>query len=128
MVLDILDDKLKDNPKYRFIYSESELLNAIFGVDYQEFLSQPYNNMVKLIHIDPIYALKFNTRMLMSDIVYPDERIANYRLGVLLEDGIRKFKQRYDLSEYVGYDYESEDMTNPQSEQVKKLIKFLHNK
>lgn len=128
MVLDILDDKLKDNPKYRFIYSESELLNAIFGVDYQEFLSQPYNNMVKLIHIDPIYALKFDPRMLMSDIVYPNERIANYRLGVLLEDGIRKFKQRYDLSEYVGYDYESEDMTNPQSEQVKKLIKFLHNK
>ena len=65
---------------------------------------------------------------LPSCSVYPNERIANYRLGVLLEDGIRKFKQRYDLSEYVGYDYESEDMTNPQSEQVKKLIKFLHNK
>lgn len=128
MVLDILDEKLKDNPKYRFTYNDSQLLNAIFGVDYSEFLSQPYHNMVKLIHLDPIYALKFNSQKLIPEFKDPDERLINYRLGILLDDGIRRYKQRYDLGEYVGYDYEQEDMTNPKNEQVKKLIKYLHHK
>ena len=126
--LDTLDTKLNDDPKYRFTYEPNGLLDAVFGVDYVEFLSQPYHNMKKLIGIDPIYALKLNKRKLMPDIICPDERIINYRLGTLLEDGIRKYKERYDLGEYIGYDYEGEDMTNPQNEQVKKLIKYLHNK
>lgn len=128
MAIDLLDEKLKDNPKYRFTYAKSELLDTIFGVDYQEFLSQPSYNMVKLIHIDPIYALKFDPRKLMPELINPDEKIMSYRLGMLLEEGIRRYKQRFDLSEYIGYDYEHEDMTNPQNEQVKKLIKYLHTK
>ena len=128
MTLDILDEKLKDNPKYRFTYNDSELLDAIFGVKYDEFISQPYHNMVKLIHLDPIYALKFNYQDLIPEFKDPDERLINYRLGILLAEGIRRYKQRYDLGEYIGYDYEQEDMTNPKSEQVKKLIKYLHHK
>ncbi len=128
IVLDILDDKLKENPKYRFIYDSNGLLDAIFGVDYQEFLSQPYYNKEKLIHLDPIYAIKFDSRGLMPEIISSDERLINYRLGCLLNEGIRKYKERYDLGEYIGYDYEEEDMTNPKSNQVKKLIKYLHIK
>jgi len=128
MTLDILDEKLKDNPKYRFTYNDSELLDAIFGVKYDEFISQPYHNMVKLIHLDPIYALKFNYQDLIPEFKDPDERLINYRLGILLAEGIRRYKQRYDLGEYIGYNYEQEDMTDPKSEQVKKLIKYLHHK
>ena len=128
MTLDILDEKIKDNPKYRFTYNDSELLDAIFGVDYQKFLSLSYHDMVKLIHLDPIYALKFDSQKLISEITDPDEKLINYRLGVLLETGIRRYKQRYDLHEYVGYNFEKEDMTNPKSDQVKKLIKYLHHK
>jgi len=128
MTLDILNEKLKDNPKYRFTYNDSELLNAIFGVNYNEFLSLSYHDMVKLIHLDPIYALKFDSQKLIPEITDPDERLINYRLGILLETGIRNYKQRYDLHEYVGYNFEKEDMTNPKDEQVKKLIKYLHHK
>ena len=125
--LDILDTKLKDNPKYRFIYNDSELLDAIFGVDYQQFESLSYGDLVKLINIDPIYALKFDHSKLITEFKEPEERLINYRKGILLESSIRKYKQRYDLSEYVGYEYESEDMTNPKDENVKKLIKYLHS-
>lgn len=128
MTLSILDEKLKDNPKYRFTYNDSKLLDAIFGVYYNEFLEEPYHNKVKLIHLDPIYVLKFSPQKLIPEVKDPDERLINYRLGILLEEGIRRYKQRYDLGEFVGYDYEHEDMTNPQNEQVKKLIKYLHNK
>lgn len=129
MTIDILNEKLKDNPKYRFTYNDSELLDAIFGVDYNAFPSLSYHDMVKLIHLDPIYALKFNSKELIPGVNFvPDEGLINYRLGVLLEEGIRRYKQRYDLSEYVGYDFEKEDMTYPKNEQVKKLIKYLHHK
>ena len=128
IVIDILAEKLKDDPQYRFIYSDSELLDAIFGVNYQEFISLTYSNKRKLIDIDPIYALKFDPRGLMPDINCPDERLINYRLGILFQEGMHAYKQRYDISEYAGYDYESEDFTNPKSDQVKKLIKYLHHK
>lgn len=121
--IDILDLKLNNNPKYRFNYEKSELLDAIFGVEYQEFISQPYYNMKKLIHIDPIYALKFDYRKLMSEIIEPDERIINYNLGLLLQEGIYKYMQRYDISEFIGSEYDS-----PKEEETKKLIKYLHNK
>ena len=64
----------------------------------------------------------------MPDITYPDARITNYRLSSLLDEGIRTYKQRYNLSEYVGYDYEEEDFLKPKEEKVKKLIKYLHQK
>lgn len=128
IVLELLDEKLNDNPTYRFTYSKCQLLDAIFDVDYQAFLSEPHYNMEKLIHLDPIYAIKFPSRELMPYTCYSDERITNFRLGSMLDEAIRKYKKRYDLGEYVGYDYENEDFTNPQSENVKKLIKYLYNK
>ena len=128
MTIDMLDRKLKDNPKYRFTYKSSELLDAIFGVDYQEFLSLTYHNMVGLIHLDPIYILKFDPCKLIPEISYPDERITNYRLGMLLEEGISNYAARFGIGEHIGYDYRDVDMTNPKDEQVKKLIRYLHNK
>jgi len=101
--IDLLDQELVNDPKYRFTYTENLLLNAIFAIDYEKFISLSTDYLLKLIKIDPSYALKF-----------PDLKDRDYFFKI----GMEKYQQRFDLTE----DNQCSD------ENTKKLIKYLHSK
>lgn len=111
-----LNQKLKDNPTYRFTYRESNLLNAIFATEHKKFAH--YNEQVKdlLMYIDPIYLVKFSDD--------EDEEITLN--GEKLQDRINAYSFRYGIEPKTGFEYAKSDILRKPDEKVKKLIKFIN--
>lgn len=122
-VIDILANELYDNPKYRFEYKSSDLLDNIFSgkYDYSKYYS--YNKRIiwdKLIKLEPAYILTEDKELLDS--------ITDSALKNLLKSSLTNYLYRYNLSMYTGQEYEDKDvLTNP-DENVKRLIKCINER
>ena len=126
--IDILNEKLKDNPEYRFEYQESELLNSIFNFNYPMFEHSSFALFSKLKNIDATYALNYGTKSLYNDFNVnskEDESLITHRKGMFFEEGLTRMLSRYNLSKNCGYEYRGVDITKDDNEQVKRLKRFL---
>ena len=126
--IEILNDKLKDNPEYRFEYQESDLLNSIFNFNYPMFNHSSFALFSKLKNIDATYALNYGTKSLYNDFYVDrkdDKELITHREGIFFEEGLTKMLERYNLSKYCGYDYQEIDITKTNDERIKRLKRFL---
>ena len=126
--IDILNEKLKDNPEYRFEYQENDLLNSIFSFNYPMFEDLSFALFSKLKNIDATYALNYGTKSLYSDFYVDnknDKDLITHRKGMFFEEGLTRMLERYNLSKHCGYDYRGVDITKDDNEQIKRLKRFL---
>ena len=120
-VIDLLDNHLSDtNIFYRFIYKENELLDAIFGVDYEKFMSLSGDYKDKLIKIDPTYFIKFPEN---HDLCWTQREIQMFKLV----NAIDTYAMRYGMDKSVGREYQNRDILSNPDENVKRLIRKLNN-
>lgn len=116
-VLTILSEELKSNPKYRFEYKYSNLLDNFFmcNIDIKEFCSN-FNRIFettiveKLAQIEPYYAI-LNKELSDSD---------------LLKKSVTDYINRYGFN-YPYEDSKTDILTN-QSTEVKRLFKCINKK
>lgn len=122
-VIDILVNELKNNPKYRFEYIPSKLLDDIFSCkfDYEMlYCTDMQLAWEKLTMLEPAYVLTSNKYLL-------EETNDIYRKN-LLKSAMTSYLSRYNLSQFTGYNYEDKDvLTNPDTE-VKRLIKCINER
>ena len=124
LVIKTLKEKQLTNPEYRFSYKETELLNSIYGVHYQRFEDLPYDSLVNLMKIDPIYSLKFDYKRLIPEFHYINEEVVNWRKSNYFSDGFREYRKLYNIRE--NYEYDDVDYSKPENEKVKRLLKNLY--
>jgi len=116
----ILAKELPNNPRYRFEYKQSSLLDDIFA---REIPAQELaiSSKQDFINIEPAYVL-----ITTPNSVIPssnDKKIALYH-------SINNYAERYGITGKDGRQYSNKDiLTNP-DEQVKRLLKCIkeHNK
>ncbi len=126
--IEILNEKLQDNPEYRFEYQDSELLNSIFNFNYPMFDHASFALFSKLKNLDATYALNYGTKSLYNDFHVDrkdDKELITHRKGMFFEEGLTRMLGRYNLSKYCGYDYQGVDITKDDNEQIKRLKRFL---
>ena len=141
-----LNKVLKNNPKYRFTYKQSKLLDDIFlcrinnladlknAFDYDQsnlfndILSGRFNlsnikddDRILLASIEPAYVAKYYEyySSLFDDKREPDE---------VLRRGIFDYCNRYNVSDCLGSEYKGKDILTNQPTEVKRLIKCINNK
>lgn len=112
-VIDLLYKGLQTNPEYRFTYKENVLLNSIFNLDYQKFMTYPDGTIKKLIEIEPMYVLKLPNNTMTDD---------NIRLAVAIDE----YAYKYGIPFTVGKEYIGKNIVNNPDEKGKKLIKYLY--
>lgn len=118
-LITLLCQRLHDNPRYRFNYKESDILNSIFEIDYLRFNN--YNNETKdnLMTIDPIYLIKFlEDSKIDRDIIRES--------GNRLSDKINTYSSRYGINKEIGFNYRTRDILKRPDEKVKKLVRFMN--
>ena len=127
--INTLSNKIDKAPEYRFNYKDNKLLDSIFSVEYQKFGYLPSDSIKKLIHLCPEYVLKYDGESLFADYSYFKnfEDIIDLRKGNLIGSSIREVLKRYGLGLYIGYGYESVDITKNDNERIKRLKKYLNN-
>ena len=123
--LKILNEKLTNNPEYRYEYKDSNLLNSIFTVDFEKFDNLSFDSFNKLMKIDASYIFGYNPRSDAGLHFDKDEKIVMHREALFFQEGIREMLKRYDLSQFIGYDYQEIDITKTSDERIKKLKRFL---
>lgn len=105
-VIRILSEEISKNPKYRFEYKDSKILNDIFMGRIDPMVISLNSEMIfRLSTIEPYYGLKCK-----------DEE--------LLREGMRLYTERYGI-EYVS---DNRDILSNQSIEVKRLIKCINKK
>lgn len=114
-----LDEVLKDNPKYRFTYKQSKLLDDIFlgRVNFSNITSDKL--LLMLSAIEPAYATKYNG-------INSKEYVQD--LNTLLKVSIDHYSTRYNLPYELGQEYKNKDILTNQPTEVKRLIKCINNK
>ena len=126
--IETLNNKLKDNPEYRFEYQESDLLNSIFSYNYPMFEDSSFALFSKLKNIDATYALNYGPKSLYNDFIVDskdDQKLITHRKGIFFEEGLTRMLERYNLSKYCGYNYQNKDITKNDDEHIKRLKRFL---
>ena len=126
LAIEQLDEKQLNNPEYRFSYKGSNLLDSIYGVDYEKFADLSYSTLLHLMNIDPIYSLKFDYKRLIPEFHYINEEVINWRRSNYFSTGFSKYRKLYDLREHSEYEYDKIDYHNPNNEKVKRLLKNLY--
>ena len=115
-----LNKVLIDNPKYRFTYKQSKLLDDIF-LGRVNLDNIGYDEKMLLTSIEPAYLVKYYQNYLKSFEGTKD-------LKQVLEYGIFDFCYRYNVSNWLGSEYKGKDILTNQSTEVKRLIKCINNK
>lgn len=126
LAIEQLDEKQLNSPEYRFSYKGSNLLDTIYGVDYEKFADLSYSTLLHLMNIDPIYSLKFDYKRLIPEFHYVNEEVINWRRSNYFSTGFSKYRKLYDLREHNEYEYDKIDYHNPSDEKVKRLLKNLY--
>lgn len=115
-----LNKVLKNNPKYRFTYKQSKLLDDIFlGRVNLDNIS--YDEKLLLASIEPAYVAKYYEyySSLLEGTKTPDE---------VLKTSIFDYCNRYNVSNCLGSEYKEKDILTNQPTEVKRLIKCINNK
>lgn len=115
-----LNKVLIDNPKYRFTYKQSKLLDDIF-LGRVNLDNIGYDEKILLLSIEPAYLVKYYQNYLKSFEGTKD-------LKQVLEYGIFDFCYRYNVSNWLGSEYRGKDILTNQPTEVKRLIKCINNK
>lgn len=115
-----LNKVLIDNPKYRFTYKQSKLLDDIF-LGRVNLDNIGYDEKMLLLSIEPAYLVKYYQNYLKSFEGTKD-------LKQVLEYGIFDFCYRYNVSNWLGSEYKGKDILTNQPTEVKRLIKCINNK
>lgn len=115
-----LNKVLIDNPKYRFTYKQSKLLDDIF-LGRVNLDNIGYDEKMLLTSIEPAYLVKYYQNYLKSFEGTKD-------LKQVLEYGIFDFCYRYNVSNWLGSEYKGKDILTNQPTEVKRLIKCINNK
>ena len=115
-----LNKVLIDNPKYRFTYKQSKLLDDIF-LGRVNLDNIGYDEKMLLLSIEPAYLVKYYQNYLKS---FEDTK----DLKQVLEYGIFDFCYRYNVSNWLGSEYRGKDILTNQPTEVKRLIKCINNK
>lgn len=115
-----LNKVLIDNPKYRFTYKQSKLLDDIF-LGRVNLDNIGYDEKMLLLSIEPAYLVKYYQNYLKSFEGTKD-------LKQVLEHGIFDFCYRYNVSNWLGSEYKGKDILTNQPTEVKRLIKCINNK
>ena len=123
--LKMLNERLINNPEYRFNYQPSDLLDSIFTVDLEKFNDMSFDFFNKLMKIDASYIFGYNPKSDTGLHFDKDEKVVMYREALFFQSGIREMLKRYDLSPFIGYDYQEIDITKTSDERIKKLKRFL---
>lgn len=123
--LKILNEKLINNPEYRFDYKKSDLLDSIFNVDFERFANLSFDSFNKLMKIDASYIFGYNPKSDAGLHFDKDKKVIMHREALFFQEGIREMLKRYDLSQFIGYDYQEIDITKTSDERIKKLKRFL---
>ncbi len=123
--LNILNEKLTNNPEYRFDYKESDLLDSIFNVDLEKIESSTFAAFNKLMKIAASSIFGYKPKNDAGLHFNKDEKIIMHREALFFQAGIREMLKRYDLSRFIGYDYQELDITKTSDERIKKLKRFL---
>ena len=115
-----LNKVLKDNPKYRFTYKQSKLLDDIF-LGRVNLDSIGYDEKILLASIEPAYLVKYYEyySKLLRDTKEPNE---------ILKTSIFDYCNRYNISNCLGSEYREKDILTNQPTEVKRLIKCINNK
>lgn len=125
--IETLNNKLKDNPEYRFEYQESDLLNSIFSYNYPMFEDSSFALFSKLKNIDTTFTINYGTKSLYNDfhiVSKDDKELITHRKGVLFEEGLTRMLERYNLNTHC-YEYQDKDITKDDNEHIKRLKRFL---
>ena len=115
-----LNKVLIDNPKYRFTYKQSKLLDDIF-LGRVNLDNIGYDEKMLLASIEPAYLVKYYQNYLKSFEGTKD-------LKQVLKYGIFDFCYRYNVSNWLGSEYKGKDILTNQPTEVKRLIKCINNK
>ena len=115
-----LNKVLIDNPKYRFTYKQSKLLDDIF-LGKVNLDNIGYDEKMLLTSIEPAYLVKYYQNYLKSFEGTKD-------LKQVLEYGIFDYCYRYNVSNWLGREYKGKDILTNQPTEVKRLIKCINNK
>lgn len=102
-VIRVLSEEISKNPKYRFEYKDSKILNDIFMGKIDMFLDS--DMLLRLSSIEPYYGFKCDDRE-------------------LLRCGMELYTKRYGIE----YEYDNRDILSNQSSDVKRLIKCINRK
>lgn len=117
-VIDILAEKLPNNPKYRFEYKKNQLLDSIFNTEFINHIFYDTRMLEQLSKIEPAYILK-------------DKKIYNDKLKKeMLNSAIESYISRYKLSQFDGTvnKYDRKDILTTPDENVKRLIKCIEKR
>lgn len=111
-VINILDKKLPNCPKYRFEYQSNTLLDNIFGCNIPSDCYLNKDDYYALSRIEPYYALTSP---------YTDEVKRN-----MLREGMESYTKRYGIDMFKEMSYYGRDiLTNP-DEKVRRLRKCIN--
>ena len=115
-----LNKVLIDNPKYRFTYKQSKLLDDIF-LGRVNLDTIGYDEKILLASIEPAYLVKYFEyySSLLEGTKTPDE---------VLKTSIFDYCHRYDIANWLGQKYRNKDILTNQPTEVKRLIKCINNK
>lgn len=115
-----LNKVLLDNPKYRFTYKQSKLLDDIF-LGRVNLDTIGYDEKILLASIEPAYLVKYFEyySSLLKGTKTPDE---------VLKTSIFDYCHRYDIANWLGQKYRNKDILTNQPTEVKRLIKCINNK
>lgn len=115
-----LNKVLLDNPKYRFTYKQSKLLDDIF-LGRVNLDTIGYDEKILLASIEPAYLVKYYEyySSLLEGTKTPDE---------VLKTSIFDYCHRYDIANWLGQKYRNKDILTNQPTEVKRLIKCINNK
>lgn len=115
-----LNKVLLDNPKYRFTYKQSKLLDDIF-LGRVNLDTIGYDEKILLASIEPAYLVKYYEyySSLLKGTKTPDE---------VLKTSIFDYCHRYDIANWLGQKYRNKDILTNQPTEVKRLIKCINNK
>lgn len=116
-VITKLEQILKENPRYRFEYQESQLLKKIFNREISDIDIIFIKEVVpKLLNIEPAYGITLNDNYF--NMYY--ERSSNVSAAV------NNYADTYGIPSRVGTEYIGKDiLTNPDTE-VKKLMRCIN--
>lgn len=128
-VTKMLMEELNNNPKYRFTYQDSTLLNQIFSTTVISDNNLFYTNDDKwkllsdLSMIEPYYVIKkYQDEELLKEY-YQSELIACQK--ELLNISIESYKKRYNINK--DNEYLKKDIFTKENNKVKRLIKQINN-
>ncbi len=116
-IISLLEEELRNNPRYRFEYPGSRILDKIFNGEIEkDNLPILYRNEVikALTSIEPAYAF-----MKEDNII---------RKSDFLDNGISRYLSRYHILPGFGNDYRGKDILTEPESNVKRLLRCINTR